>query len=232
MNKTCLGCNARLNDRRALAAFDRFQNYKKTLAMNKQTFTFCYTDFTIPPELRQNYVNPKAWQKLRARIWEVLRDNFGALFGLEATHPISEDSPEVFHPHLNFLYVMRPGFRNYIDVERLRSVFRGALNYPGIVNLYHAYGDEDRHLMHLCKYITRIFPAFAKWSGALRWYGRYPKYKPLKDCFCQVCLTRVNLLGFIDGQTYRDFEERGFFLGRAPPWENDKRITFFTRHNL
>lgn len=230
--RTCIRCNDRLNSRRANAAFDRFQYYKKSLAMKKQSFSYCYTDFTIPPVLRQQYADPKAWQKLRLKIWHILAEQFGALFGLEATHPIGEDNPNIFHPHLNFLYVMKPGFRNYIAVERLRFVFRKALKYIGPVNLYHAYGDSDRQLMHLCKYVTRIFPAFAEWSGALRWYGRYPKYKPVKECICPICLEKIMILGSIDSQTVKSFEAHGFWMGRSPPWEDDKKITFFKKPNF
>lgn len=232
MNKACLNCNPRLNSRRAYAAFNRFQNYKKTLAMNKLTFNYCYTDFTIPPVLRQKYADPKAWQKLRRIIWRILSKEFGALFGLEATHPIGEDNSAVFHPHLNFLYVLKDGFRNFIAVDRLRQLFQTALKYSGPVNLYHAYGNSDRQLMHLCKYITRIFPSFAKWAGALRWYGRYPKYKPITDCYCAKCQEKYILIGFVDRQAVHNYEEFGYWHGRDPPWERDREITFFKQPNL
>jgi hypothetical protein len=195
--------------------------------MQRKRFIFCYTDFTIPPVLRQNYSDPKKWSGLRKNIWHILKVQFGAFFGVEATHPIGEDNPDTFHPHLNFLWVMRDGFRPFIDVDELRAIFASALKYDGPVDFYHAYGDDDAQLMHWSKYITRIFPEFSSWAGSLRWYGHYPKVEKVRACVCPKCETAYRILGYINNRIIKAYDEFGFRLGRSPPWENDKNITPF-----
>lgn len=159
----------------------------------------------------------------------MLKTEFGAVFAVEATHPIGDDNPNVFHPHLNFLWLIRDGFRPYIDVARLQSLFRSILAYDGPVNCFHSYGDDDAQLMHLCKYISRIFPEFSKWAGALRWYGKYPVIKKCRDKLCPQCLKKPKLLGYISSDIIKTYDEYGFRLGRSPPWENDKYITPFKK---
>ena len=193
---------------------------------------FCYTDFTIPPELRQTYADPKIWKALRGAVWKLLHTKYGAIFGVEASHPVGDDNPTVFHPHLNFLWVIRDGFRSYIDVATLQDQFREILNYPGAVNLYHSYGTDEAQLMHLCKYITRIFPEFADWTGALRWFGKYPHLKKIDICVCPECLKKPKLLGYISSDEIKTYDLYGFRLGRSPPWENDKKITPFRKFNI
>lgn len=192
---------------------------------------FCYTDFTIPPDLRQNFTSPRAWQALRLSLWKLLRDNYGAEFAVEATHPIGDEHPDVFHPHLNFLWSIKPGFTSFIDLIKIKEQFRTILKYDGIVNMYHSYGDEDAQLYHLCKYITRIFPAFADWSGSIRWYGSIPKRQKVCSKVCPTCRKKISVLGYIDSDSIKLFDLYGFRLGLAPPWEDDAKITYFKKHS-
>ncbi|MBA7615201.1 hypothetical protein ES703_22479 [subsurface metagenome] len=232
MRKNCTVCTKRLNARRAFSAFNRFQVYKRAKNHVRKNLIFCYTDFTIPPYLRQGYTEPKNWQRLRAAVWQLIKRRYGAVFALEGTHPIGDKHPDVFHPHLNFVWVLRDGFQSYIDLEELRDFFKVLLGTIGPVNVWHQYGQDDAQLMHWCKYVTRIFPEFSNWAGHTRWYGRYPKYKPVTESFCSKCGQRFISIGYVNAVDINNFEERGFYLGRAPPWENDMKITFFKRYDI
>ncbi len=232
MRKNCPLCSERLNLRRAKSVFDRFQKYKRACRIKRVRYKFCYTDFTIPPALRQNFVNPKSWQKLRLKLWNLLRDKYGAIFGVEATHPIGDRNPEVFHPHLNFLWALGANFKYYIDVDELRDFLRAALRYSGIVDCWHQAGVDDAQLMGWAKYITRIFPEFSKWAGALRWYGAYPVLSKKEPCVCPNCKLPVMVIGYVSKHILKDYDDHGFALGRDPPWENDKYVTFFKKPNF
>lgn len=229
MRKDCTICTKRLNARRADNAYGRFKLVKRIRSKKRLPTIFCYTDFTIPPVLRQTYVNKKKWQLLRSDLWEMLRCQYGAVFALEGTHPIGEKNPDVFHPHLNFVWIIDDKHRPYIDVDELRGFLQVFLKYLGPVDVWHQYGQDMAQLRHWCKYVTRIFPAFSLWAGHLRWYGNYPGYKQKSECYCDVCKQKFIVIGFVRGSVVKDFEERGFWLGRAPPWEDDTKVTFFKR---
>lgn len=229
MRKDCTKCTVRLNQRRSLNAFNRFQVIKRSRLKARKSTVFCYTDFTIPPNLRQDYSEPQNWQLLRTDLWQLLKRQYGAVFALEGTHPIGDKHPVVFHPHLNFVWMLRDGYRGYIDLDELRGFLRVLLGTLGPVNCHHTYGQDDAQLMHWCQYVTRIFPQFSAWSGHLRWYGRYPKYKQLTDCFCGKCQERLKIIGMVHRFDVQTFEERGFWLGRAPPWENDAKVIPFKK---
>ena len=229
MTKKCTTCKDVLGERRAQAALLRFDETRLRYQQERKTFTMLYTDFTIPPILRQNFVIPAQWQKLRTAVWEILRNQFGAEYALEATHPISEKHPGVFHPHLNFLWIQRLGFKPFLNVDKLADAFRDALNYKGVVNLHHDYSSKTARIVHWVNYVTRIFPEYADWAGQLRWYGRYPR-KHIHDPFiCQVCGNKYMALGYIDSYRVSSYLEDGFALGRAPPWTEDKWITPFRK---
>lgn len=229
MSKHCLTCQEALGQRRAQNALDRFVSYKEALKPEGKNYIMLYTDFTIPPKLRQNFVQRESWQKLRSKIWEVLRDYFGALFALEATHPVSESSPDRFHPHLNFLWVQRPGYKPFINVAVLAIYVKEILKYKGIIVLHHSYSDKIAKQKHWIAYVTRIFPYYADWAGSLRWYGQYPR-KVNKDKYCcPHCGQILQVLGFISADVIKSYNEFGFAMGRAPPWENSNNITPFKK---
>jgi hypothetical protein len=229
MSKHCLTCTDALGDRRAQAALDRFVSYKESLKTESRNFMMLYTDFTIPPILRQSFVNPDKWQGLRSKLWEVLREKFGGLFALEATHPVSERAPDRFHPHLNFLWVQRPDYKPFLNVELLSKLFKSLLHYKGVVVLHHSYSDKIEKQKHWIRYVTRIFPYYSVWAGALRWYGKYPRQVKKDKYCCPVCGQAYRVLGFIDADIVKAYDEYGFAVGRSPPWFNDKNITPFKK---
>lgn len=232
MRKDCIQCTGRLNHRRSSAAFDRFNAIKKIRNKQNKRTIFCYTDFTIPPILRQGFVNKKRWQALRQQLWFMLHFQYGAIFALEGTHPIGDKNSEVFHPHLNFVWVIDDDHNPYIDVDELRGFLQVFLKYLGPVDVWHQYSEDIAKLRHWCKYVTRIFPEFSGWAGSIRWYGDYPNFKKESECYCSVCEEKFRTIGSLPGHLVNNFEERGFFMGRAPPWENDKLIRPFKRLNL
>jgi hypothetical protein len=229
MSKHCLTCTELLGERRAQNALDRFLSYKEALKPESRNFIMLYTDFTIPPKLRQNFVDRTKWQALRSKIWEVLRNHFGGLFALEATHPISEKHPDRFHPHLNFLWVQRPDFKPFINTKALSNAFKSLLKYNGVVVLHHSYSDKIDKQKHWIRYVTRIFPYYSEWAGALRWYGTYPRKVAKEKFCCPDCGQVYRVLGFIDAGLVTSYESYGFLHGRDPPWTDSENITPFRK---
>lgn len=167
MNKDCEVCADVVTDRRASRARAR-------LDAGRGDRPILQTVLTVPPELRQRYADVGAWRSVLRKMWRVLEDGFGALFGCEATHPVGDD-PEVFHPHANFLWVQKVGFRPFIDVERLRRLWAGILGAE-VVDVHHSYFTSEAKIAHRVRYVARVFPGWSLWVGNLRWYGRYPRH--------------------------------------------------------
>ncbi|GAH71435.1 unnamed protein product, partial [marine sediment metagenome] len=182
---------------------------------------FIYTVFTIPLELRPKFFDPKKVRELRGGLWKMLQKEYGALFGFEATHPIAEEHPETFHPHLNFLWTQKPGHRPFIDVERLRGKYQKILGYHSTVNLYSQYSNKIPQIWKWCQYITRVFPSLAKWCGPSKWYGKYPKSDQKESCICPECNTKIYTLGYVDSYAYESYSRYGWKVGTDPPWLND-----------
>jgi len=227
--KNCLTCQPYLSKRRGLHAYNRFDKYRDECKKARIPFVMLYTDFTIPMQLRSNCMDPKYWQDIRKKVWNLLKTKYHALFALEATHPISEKHPNVFHPHLNFLWVQKPGYKPFLDVKKLEAEYREILGFYRKVDLKHRYSDIIAKQMHWCNYVTRIFPAFADWTGALRWYGTYPALDKKEKFICPLCGCALGVFGWLDHYTVEEYYEHGLRSGRSPPWEDITKINLFKR---
>jgi len=139
--------------------------------------TVCESVFTVPPALRGRFVDPKEWGRVRRAVWGILK-RLGADYGCEASHPVGDKSPDVFAPHLNFLWVPKSG-RGMVDVQALRSAW-GFILGAAVVDVHHSFvlPGETGKLRHRCRYVTRPFPRLAKWCGNLKWYGKPPALTP------------------------------------------------------
>jgi hypothetical protein len=193
MHRDCLTCEDQVGARRA-------SRCRWRLDAGREGRPVLYTVLTVPPELRARYADPAVWRSACRRAWKVLRKQFGAEYGLEASHPAGEDL-EVFHPHANFLWVQRPGFRPFLDVAALRRAWARILGYDGEVVVYHRYADAPGKIAHWARYVTRTFPGWSWWTPSVRWYGAFPRELPDREVVCPGC-----------GQPFR-------FVGEASPEE-------------
>lgn len=184
-----------------------------------------YTIFTVPAHIRERFLDPKVWQKARKKAWQILKGQFGAYYGVEASHPSSETTSSVFHPHFNFLWVQRPGFRPFLDVDLLRQKWSEVLKVA-LSDVYSQYSSDIPLIAHWSKYVTRTFPGTHKWSGSMRWYGKYPKLKKPEQCVCADCGSYFHYIGYIHASAIDDWIAVGQLSGRDPPWERDDCIVF------
>jgi len=186
--------------------------------------TLIYTIFTVPKAIREQYLDKAEWQKARKRVWTLLKEYFGALYGVEVTHPIGDKDRKNFHPHLNFLWVQKSGFKPFIDVDLLRKKWGEVLKVD-ISDVYSQYTTKVARIVHWIKYVTRTFPGTHKWTGSMRWYGKYPKEKVPVEYVCNECGCHFRLIGYVSGEDVDNWYKRGILLGIDPPWERDECIT-------
>lgn len=144
------------------------------LAHRPKGFPVVYTVLTVPKPLRDALKDPKAWGKIRRKAWAMLKNEFGALYGVEASHPHGENpGRDGFHPHLNFLWIPSERRKGYLNVDRLRFLWARVLGYdakrPVVVHTEYAHGK--RKIQHWARYVVRPWPGYSWWTGAVRWYG-------------------------------------------------------------
>ena len=226
MQMDCTGCADGIKKRRSSSVFRRLvaPTPGKRLRANRRNVL--YTVFTVPPDLRPKYRDPKEWQKVRKKAWRIVKENFGGLYGVEASHPSGDKDPSTFHPHLNFLWVQRPGFRPFLEVNELRKKWQNVLGVE-VGDVYTRYHSNVRKIKHWCNYVCRTFPGNHKWTGPLRWYGTYPKSNVKAETICGECEAPFKCIGWIDKFQVDDYYKRGFLLGIDPPWEKDDNVHFF-----
>jgi len=145
-----------------------------------------YTVLTVPPAQRDRFRERKPWRRTLRRFWAILKRDFGALFGAECSHPAGDEDPDAFHPHANFLWVQRQGFRPYIDVDALRRAWAKILGVE-VVDVHHQYLPDVSRIIHRCRYVTRTWPGWGSWLGSMRWYGCYPKDPARSRAVCLDC---------------------------------------------
>lgn len=152
--------------------------------------TTCETVFTMPPEVRWRFADPRVMGLAAKACARALKRIAGMKFGYYAPHPIGDKNPDVFHPHLNFLWRPLTG-RGVIpagQLEELKAWWAGYLRVP-VVDLHHSFvqrGEEGK-LRHRARYVSRTFPAFAEWCGSGRWYGKPPPIDPEATLPCPKC---------------------------------------------
>jgi hypothetical protein len=172
--------------------------------------------FTMPPELRERFTTKKAWNRLRRSLWHVLRDHFRASWALIATHPVGDEDPTVFHPHLNVLWARRGIAKGLIDPRDLELLKRwwalllerggrlprrprgwpkdvpaplpeGPAPWPVDVHGRFVPRHEENRIRHRARYYGRVFVGWGHWiPKALQWYGDFARGS-LPVCYCREC---------------------------------------------
>ena len=222
MALSCKNCAPWTGKRRAFSIFNRLRAAENTRQSN-----IIYTVLTVPEILRARFADPKKWTLLRKRAWHILKNRFGAKFGVECSHPIGSRN-ENFHPHLNFLWVQSKGYDPYISVVSLRSAWAKILKTES-VEVHTQYTQSPKRIMHWSKYVSRVFPGYHYWTGSIRWFGKYPKSEKYEPCTCGVCGETFKAVGTILASEVDNYFKYGWSLGIDPPWYNDKNITHFRK---
>jgi len=222
MRKDCPNCAPFVQNRTAHSIFRRFMSQQKMVKGHVVNPTICYTVLTIPPHMRDRFINPKEIKKVRQKAWEMLRTSFGAWFGVESTHPIGDKSP-MFHPHLNFLWMVRDGFTPFIDVSLLQRLWAEILDVL-VVDVWHQYSALSAQIFKWCEYVGRPFPGYSWWKGSIRWYGKYPLVTVKKERLCPDCGAVIRRIGIIKAVDVSDFYAHGWLMGLDPPWYNNKNL--------
>ena len=192
------------------------------------------TIFTVPPHLYEKFSDRKVWRRTLRKIVAMLKNTFGFLFGLEASHPTGDDL-DVFKPHANFLWRQRPGFRAKLDLTLLREKWREILNIGKDAKLatpHHEFiltNTEEglNKLSHSCAYTVRPFPGWSHWAGSIRWYGKYPRRPKLKqdNRTCPACGDSFDYLGAATSEEITMFKERewAFHLMYPPDYKPTRK---------
>lgn len=223
MSRDCLVCRDHVGKKRSESVFRRLLRSTQYQSSHNSSKTVIYTIFTLPVSHRQRYLDPKAWTKLRRKTWQMLKAHFGALYGMEASHPHGDKTPSAFHPHMNFLWVQRNGHHPFIPSAKLRGLFAQLVGTE-TVDVYTQYSGHVRRIKHWCNYTCRTFPGNHAWTGPIRWYGQYPKDNTHVDTTCPECGCKYKRIGSIDKAVVDEYYKTGFMLGLDPPWYDDDKI--------
>jgi hypothetical protein len=216
MNLDCVVCQPKTTRRRARQAFLRLSLARRPVI---------YTVFTIPFMERYRFIDKAVWQKVRSKVWKILRQYFGAEFGVEATHPIGDESNE-FHPHLNFLWIQKDGYSPFIDVDMLREKWSALLGVS-VADVNTQYSESQPKIRHMCNYALRTFPGYMWWCGSVRWYGHYPKLEKPTQEICPECGKPFHCIGSISHIDIDDWNSGAYLSGTSPPWMDDSKIVKF-----
>ena len=208
MNEDCIDCRESIKLRRTKKALPR-------LNAKRYSSPVMYTVFTVPYDVRKRAESTETWSYWRKCIVEVLKRDYGLRYALGSSHPTGEDE-NIFHPHLNFLWIQKTGCKHKIDLTKMRSTWSKIIKAKGAVDIYHQWYKKEYKIRHLVSYVLRTFPGWKFWRGqAVRWYGEYPRnidneiYEDT-DWICPDCGEEITIMELIKdyARGNKRFEER------------------------
>jgi hypothetical protein len=179
-----------------------------------------YTVFTVPPALRERAADPKVWKSWRKKIWKYLGAVHGAVYGYERTDPAGDSEPTLWHPHMNFLWVQRDGFRPFLDVDALRAEWARIIGAKTEVDIWSQYakdGDAEYRL-HLYSYMGRTWPDWVRavpHGQRLIQLGRVEKAPPKEKPHCEECGSRFRKMKCDTFEEAKAWADRGPEVCRA-----------------
>jgi len=215
MSTNCTLCQPHVGQRRAGSVFRRLMQTTSNQYRYSPPKPVIYTVFTIPPHKREFYLDPKRWSKFRKEVWTILRNDFGG--------PCGDIDPTWFHPHLNFVWRQRPGFRGFIDEKKLKDAFRYIVE-ASVVDVWTAYTTEVGLIKKWINYTCRTFPGNHVWTGPIRWFGKYLRGIKSVPEICFMCGQRFKVIGTLEKSQVDEWYKTGWALGIDPPWERDSQI--------
>jgi hypothetical protein len=187
-------------------------------------FAFRVSVFTMPPSERERFTRPADWTTLRRKLWHLLRDEFGAAWACITTHPVGDENPTVFHPHLNVLWGkagLAPGKMPPAELERLKARWADLLDVEGPVSVHGSFVrlTDEKQLRHRARYYCRVFVGWKFWMPkAVQWFGEYVTAEDLV-VVCPCCKQQFVILsmGAEAAQMYQRLLRVAQQRGQAPP---------------
>lgn len=212
MRRGCVECKQRVSMRRAASVRD-------SLEAGRGSRPVIYTVFTVPPHVRAYYQeNPREWVRIRKEAWAYLK-GIGGVFAVESTHPVGDDDPLEFHPHLNFLWVSKGD--PFLNQEALRAAWVKILQVPFAV-AWTQYSAKSGKIAHWARYVVRSFPGNPFEEGRVRWFGKKPKLPPVQR-ICPDCESRWIFECELKPFEYAEWMHEGVETGSDPPWLREIR---------
>lgn len=185
----CPDCQEAVSKRRAHRALRRLNIVRKGRPI-------VYTVVTVPLHRRLEFRDPAVWRKFRRGVWRILRDRFGAEIAIENSHPVGDPdegtgSPEIFHPHLNLVWIPRPGYPGHVNVDVLRHRIRMLLECDTEIDVFTRYFQRNHktEISRRLQYALRNFPGWGAWAGSAQWFGKISKLPPEDPGECPSCGT-------------------------------------------
>jgi len=175
-----------------------------------------YTIFTVPPVKREQFLhNPKLFRSVISALWINILVSFRGEYALAITHPVGDDA-SIFYPHLNLLWVQHKGSNPVLDLDELRAIWAGCLDYDGPIDVFHEFSREKGRIWHYCAYNLRVFPGWATWIPRIQWFGSFPKCHDVDaEHRCPVCRQTYIFLGFVSVFEYEDFVKKEEFVNSS-----------------
>ena len=152
--------------------------------------------FTMPPAVRGRYLSSPQIGALRRELAEVLKRDFGAAWAVIMPHPVGDEDPTAFHPHLNVAWGtgrLGPGVMPPAELARLKERWRELLQVgdEGAVDVrvWFRRRPEEVEITNDLVYLARGFAGWARWCPKwCQWYGKTAKVEEEKPSHvCPEC---------------------------------------------
>ncbi|MBA7544723.1 hypothetical protein ES705_37084 [subsurface metagenome] len=200
MNENCIDCSEAIKLRRR-------RKVLRKLNAKRYTSPVMYTVFTVPLDVRKRALSSKTWSYWRECIVEVLKRDYGLRYGVESSHPIGDDE-NIFHPHMNFLWIQKAEFMHKLNLRKLQASWKKIIKTEKEVekiDIYNHWYKNRYKIIHLVGYVVRAFPGWKFWRGqATRWYGEFPREKDIDyesydpdDWICPDCGKKIEFIELI-----------------------------------
>lgn len=207
---------------------------KRGTAPDQALFSFRVSVLTMPPSEREKYLRAKDWTALRRKVWHMFRDEFGAAWACVATHPVGDEDPSVFHPHLNVLWGkagLAPGKMSPEELERLKRRWAELLGVEGPVDVHGSFvkRNDAKRVAHRARYYCRVFVGWKFWlPKAVQWFGEYVRGLA-PGCVCPECGQSFAIMAMGDEavQLYLRLVHLAQQRGEGPPSPAVERSPLF-----
>lgn len=214
-------CEQKNRSRRARDIEDRIELARRGRCL-------IYQVYTVPPSRREAAAVPKTWKRWLRNLIAYLKNDFDLDFAAERSDPCGEDG-ERWHPHINLAWVRKSG-KGFFTPEELEAIKARWKKIIGLkpadaISVYSRYTKEPKKIQHICSYLGRPWPRWAKAQKYLlrvKWFGRPPKVE--KDAgggLCPKCGLDVVCLQVGSQEAAEQLAGRGYDNLLAE-WKNRK----------
>jgi hypothetical protein len=235
---SCVRCAPRVTIDRAKRVFRKLTaslDAQRAAAASKdpRLYAVRVSVLTMPESEREKWTDAPSWTRLRRRVWHLLRDEFNASWACITTHPVGDQDPRNFHPHLNVLWAKRGIARGFMppeELERLKLRWAELLGVEGPVDVHGSFVQrpDEKRLHHRARYYARVFVGWKSWiPKAVQWFGDFARSVDPIPCTCEECGKPFQVVAWGDRavQLYLHLAETCGLMPMPPPpaSENGRR---------